>query len=69
MYQAICDDGAVFIRVPLQDTSLHAELWMRKHWCKLLQQLEAAGWNTSQIALVQSDCTAEWGQHVRTHID
>lgn len=41
--------------------------WMKQHEQMLLLQIQTAGWDISNINLAQSDCTAEWGQHLRTH--
>ena len=46
---------------------LRAKQWMQKHWQRLLQQIQAAGWETSRVALAQSDITAEWGERLSTH--
>lgn len=53
----------------LQDKTprVRAKQWMQDHWQQLLQQLQAAGWETGRVTLAQSDCTAEWGQALQSH--
>ena len=46
-----------------------AQDWMHQHWHELLQQMQAAGWQTEQAPLAQSDHTAEWGHQLSTHMD
>jgi len=50
-------------------SELRAKQWMQKHWQRLLQQLQTAGWETSRVTLAQSDITAEWGERLSTHDD
>jgi len=48
-------------------SELTAKHWMQKHWQRLLQQFQTAGWETNRVTLAQSDITAEWGERLNTH--